>query len=310
MTPEESGALVASSTSHAAAVTLAPFASRAQLSALLELTKPSVTTLVMVTMVSGALAASVPIEPFRLGLAMFATACVVGAANAFNMWMERDSDGLMSRTRRRPLPTGRLSPEMVLGFGSLLAVVGLCLLATAVSSLSALLGWVALCSYVMAYTPLKRVTTWSLHVGAVPGAMPPLIGWASVTGSLSREAFALFAILFVWQLPHFLAIATFRAPEYARAGLKVSPNVSGQLATERAIISYCVLLTAVAVAPWLMGMTGVAYGVIALVCSLAFLGVALQGRGRLEPNRWARRLFIASMPYLVVVFAAFVASRV
>jgi protoheme IX farnesyltransferase len=261
-------------------------------------------------MVSGALAASMPIEPLRLGLAMFATACVVGAANAFNMWMERDSDALMSRTRRRPLPTGRLSPEMVLGFGSLLAVVGLCLLATAVSTLSALLGWVALCSYVMAYTPLKRVTTWSLHVGAVPGAMPPLIGWAAVTGALSREAFALFAILFVWQLPHFLAIATFRAPEYARAGLKVSPNVSGQAATERAIIFYCLVLTAVAVAPWLMGMTGATYGVIALACSLAFLGVALHGRGRLEPNRWARRLFIASMPYLVVVFAAFVASRV
>jgi len=306
MTPNDS--VLAPAESHAAS--LAPFASRAQLSALLELTKPSVTTLVMVTMVSGALAASRPIEPLLLAIAMFATACVVGAANAFNMWMERDSDALMSRTRRRPLPTGRLSPELVLGFGALLAVVGLCLLATVVSSLSALLGWVALCSYVMAYTPLKRVTTWSLHVGAVPGAMPPLIGWASVTGSLSREAFALFAILFVWQLPHFLAIATFRAPEYARAGLKVQPNVSGRASTERAIILYCLLLTVVAVAPWLLGMTGAVYGVIALGCSLAFLGVALHGRGRLEPNTWARRLFIASMPYLVVVFAAFVASRV
>lgn len=306
MTPNDS--VLTQPQSHAAS--LAPFASRAQLQALLELTKPSVTTLVMVTMVSGALAASRPIQPLLLAIAMFATACVVGAANAFNMWMERDSDALMSRTRRRPLPTGRLSPEMVLGFGSLLAVVGLCLLATVVSSLSALLGWVALCSYVMAYTPLKRVTTWSLHVGAVPGAMPPLIGWASVTGSLSREAFALFAILFVWQLPHFLAIATFRAPEYARAGLKVQPNVSGPASTERAIILYCLLLTAVAVAPWLMGMTGAVYGIIALACSLGFLGVALHGRGRLEPNKWARRLFIASMPYLVVVFAAFVASRV
>jgi len=306
MTPNDS--VLAPAESHVAS--LAPFGSRAQLSALLELTKPSVTTLVMVTMVSGALAASRPIEPLLLAVAMFATACVVGAANAFNMWMERDSDALMSRTRRRPLPTGRLSPELVLGFGALLAVVGLCLLATVVSSLSALLGWVALCSYVMAYTPLKRVTTWSLHVGAVPGAMPPLIGWASVTGSLSREAFALFAILFVWQLPHFLAIATFRAPEYARAGLKVQPNVSGRASTERAIILYCLLLTAVAVAPWLMGMTGVVYGIIALGSSLAFLGVALHGRGRLEPNKWARRLFIASMPYLVVVFAAFVASRV
>ncbi|MES1188280.1 MAG: heme o synthase [Myxococcales bacterium] len=289
---------------------LAPFASRAQLSALFELTKPSITTLVMVTMVSGALAASVPIRAFHLGLSMFATACVVGAANAFNMWMERDSDAFMSRTRRRPLPTGRLSPDMVLGFGAVLAVVGLTLLATSVSSLSALLGWVALSSYVLAYTPLKRVTTWSLHVGAVPGAIPPLIGWASVTGSLSREAFALFAILFVWQLPHFLAIATFRAPEYERAGLKVLPNVRGAAATERSIIFYSVLLGVVAVAPWALGMAGLAYGITALSCSAAFLGFALQGRRTMPPQRWARRLFIASMPYLVVVFAAFVASRV
>lgn len=307
MTPPEAGAL-ADSGAHSSR--LAPFASRAQLSALLELTKPSITTLVMVTMVSGALAASQPIVGHRLALSMFATACVVGAANAFNMWMERDSDAFMSRTRKRPLPTGRLSPELVLGFGSLLAVVGLTLLAMFVSSLAALLGWVAMSSYVLAYTPLKRVTPWSLHVGAVPGAIPPLIGWASVTGSLSREAFALFAILFVWQLPHFLAIATFRAPEYERAGLKVMPNVNGALATERAIIGYSVLLGLVALAPWALGMAGAGYGVVALLASLSFLGVALHGRGRLEPHRWARRLFVASMPYLVVVFAAFVASRV
>jgi heme o synthase len=308
MTRPDTSALA--SRTESTANTLVPFASRAQLSALFELTKPSVTTLVMVTMVSGALAASVRIEAPRLLLAMFATACVVGAANAFNMWMERDTDALMSRTRRRPLPTGRLSPELVVGFGCLLAVVGLTLLATSVSTLSALLGWVALSSYVLAYTPLKRVTTWSLHVGAVPGAMPPLIGWASVTGSLSREAFALFAILFVWQLPHFLAIATFRAPEYDRAGLKVLPNVRGRAATETSIIVYSIVLGLVALAPWALGMVGAAYGITALLSSLTFLGVALHGRGRMEPQRWARRLFIASMPYLVVVFAAFVASRV
>lgn len=306
MTPRETSVLAAP---ESAQPSLARFASRAQLSALFELTKPSVTTLVMVTMVSGAFAASVSIEPLRLALSMFATACVVGAANAFNMWMERDSDALMTRTCRRPLPTGRLSPELVLGFGSLLAVVGLTLLATSVNSLSASLGWLALSSYVLAYTPLKRVTTWSLHVGAVPGALPPLMGWAAVTGSLSREAFALFAILFVWQLPHFLAIATFRAPEYGRAGLKVLPNVQGRAATERAIIFYSVLLGVVAVAPWLLGMVGLAYGIVAAVSSLAFLGLALHGRSTMEPNRWARRLFFASMPYLVVVFAAFVASR-
>lgn len=308
MNPPETGALPVASTTPSA--NLAPFASRAQLSALLELTKPSITTMVMVTMVSGALAASQPIQAAQLALAMFATACVVGSANAFNMWMERDSDAFMTRTRRRPLPTGRLSPEMVVGFGTLLAVVGLTLLATSVSSLSALLGWLALCSYVLAYTPLKRVTTWSLHVGAVPGAIPPLMGWAAVTGSLSREAFALFAIMFVWQLPHFLAIATFRAPEYERAGLKVLPNTRGAAATERSIILNSVLLAIVTIAPWPLGMAGLGYGITALVCSATFVGLALHGRRTLPTNRWARRLFVASMPFLVVVFAAFVASRV
>jgi protoheme IX farnesyltransferase len=306
MTPPDSSVLTARSEP---ARSVLPLGSRAQLGALLELTKPSVTTLVMVTMVSGALLAPTRIEPLRLLLALFATACVVGSANAFNMWMERDSDALMTRTRRRPLPTGRLSPEMVVGFGALLATVGLTLLATSVSSLSALLGWIALLSYVLAYTPLKRVTTWSLHVGAVPGAIPPLMGFAAVTGTLSLEALSLFAILLVWQLPHFLAIASFRAPEYERAGLKVMPNVRGQAATDRAIIYYSGLLCAVAVAPWLLGLAGLAYGITAIVASLAFLAVAVSGRKRLEPQRWARRLFLASMPYLVVVFAAFVASR-
>jgi len=308
MTRPETGVLP-SAASEANGRALAPFGSRAQLSALLELTKPSVTALVMVTMVSGALVAPTRIELGRLLLALVSTACVVGAANAFNMWMERDSDALMTRTRRRPLPTGRLSAEVVLGFGSVLAVVGLTLLATLVSSMAALLGWIALCSYVLAYTPLKRVTTWSLHVGAVPGAIPPLIGFASVTGSLSREAYALFAILFVWQLPHFLAIATFRASEYGRAGLKVLPNVAGQAATNRSIAWYSALLGVVAIAPWPLGMAGLGYGVTATLSSLAFVGFALFGRRGREPHFWARRLFFLSMPYLVVVFAAFVASR-
>jgi protoheme IX farnesyltransferase len=281
---------------------------RAQsLNALFELTKPSVTALVMVTMLCGALLAPGSIEVARLLTALFATACVVGAANTFNMWLERESDAVMSRTRLRPLPTGRITPELAVLFGSLLAVVGLTLLATLVSSLAASLAWFALTSYVLAYTPLKRVTPWSLHVGAVPGALPPLIGTASVSGALSREAIALFAILFVWQLPHFLAIATFRATEYARAGLKVHPNIHGVPATKRAILNYTLLLAVVAVSPALLGLASVTYGVIALASSMAFFAVALRGLDSEPAERWAKRLFLASMPYLVVVFASFVA---
>jgi protoheme IX farnesyltransferase len=277
--------------------------------ALLELTKPSITALVMVTMLSGALVTPASVDALRLLAALFSTACVVGSANAFNMWLERESDALMARTRRRPLPSGRLAPELALAFAAMLAVVGLTLLATLVGSLAALLGWLALCSYVLAYTPLKRVTTWALHVGAVPGAIPPLIGSASVSGTISDEALILFSFLLVWQLPHFLAIATFRAPEYARAGLKVLPNTAGRRATERAIIVYSLSLLVIALAPALMGIAGSGYAAVALLSSLAFVGCAVHGRGSRAPERWARRLFVASMPYLVVIYAAFVFSR-
>jgi len=281
---------------------------RSTLSALFELGKPSVAGLVMVTMLCGALVAPGPRPLGRLLTAMLGTALVVASANALNMYIERETDALMRRTASRPLPTGRLSAESALWFALACAIVGLGVLIACVNLASACLALVALASYVLAYTPLKRTTSYALHVGAVPGAIPPLIGWASMTGSLALRAFPLFLILLVWQLPHFLAIATFRREEYARAGLVVQPNAEGLEATRRSILLWSVLLLAVSLTPLAIGMAGFGYGLVALVLGVGFFCYAAFGRGQRTPERWAKTLFLASLPYLVLVYAALVAS--
>jgi heme o synthase len=277
-------------------------------SALVELGKPGVAGLVMVTMLCGALVAPGPRPLGRLLIAMFGTALVVAAANALNMYIERDTDALMRRTASRPLPSRRLAPEVALWFALVCGVVGLSVLALFVNLASTGLAFAALASYVLAYTPLKRSTDYALHVGAVPGAIPPLIGWASMTGSLAPRAWPLFLILLVWQLPHFLAIATFRREDYARAGLVVQPNASGLAATKRSILIYSVLLLLVSLSPLCLGMAGLWYALVALALGLGFLGFAAFGRGTKTVDRWAKQLFLASLPYLVLVYAALVIS--
>src|SRR6188768_459357 len=277
-------------------------------SALVELGKPRITSLVMVTMLCGALVAPGPRPLGRLLIAMLGTALVVAAANALNMYIERDTDALMRRTASRPLPSGRLMPEVALWFALVCGAFGLSVLVLFVNLVSAGLALAALASYVLAYTPLKRSTGSALHVGAVPGAIPPLIGWASRTGSLEARAWTLFLILLVWQIPHFLAIATFRREEYARAGLVVQPNASGLQATKRSILIYSALLLIVSLSPLCLGMAGLCYASVATVLGLAFFGFAAFGRGTKSVERWAKQLFVASLPYLVLVYAALVAS--
>jgi protoheme IX farnesyltransferase len=276
--------------------------------ALVELGKPRLAGLVMVTMLCGALVAPEPHPLGRLLIAMLGTALVVAAANALNMYIERDTDALMKRTASRPLPTGRLSPEAALWFARVCGVVGLTMLVLWVNLASAALALLALLSYVLAYTPLKRSTGFALHVGAIPGAIPPLIGWASMTGTLALRALPLFLILLVWQLPHFLAIATFRREEYARAGLVVQPNASGLAATRRSIMFYSALLILVSLSPLVLGMAGLWYAVVAGLLGCAFFYFGAFGRGDKSVDRWAKLLFLASLPYLVLVYAALVIS--
>jgi heme o synthase len=273
-------------------------------SALLELAKPGVAGLVVVTTFCGALTAPVPIDFWRLTFATVGTAAVVASANALNMILERDTDALMRRTRLRPLPSGRLGVEAAVAFAIATAAIGLGILYLWVGELPALLSLIALASYVAAYTPLKRVTPLALFVGAVPGAMPPLIGWASATGSLDTLGWLLFGILFVWQLPHFLAIAIFRRDEYARAGHRVLPVVRGVPRTKVEMAVYSVALVAVSLLPVGLGLAGFAYAAVALVSGMVFLWLATAGFSALDDSRWARRVFFASMPYLVVVLGS------
>ena len=281
---------------------------------LVSLTKPRITFIVLVTAAAGMRLAIDHALPQLPGLhrptaatwawCMVGTALVVGAANALNMYGERDVDGLMSRTKRRPLPAGRLSPRLALAFGLLLSVLSLPALTFGVNAMTGLLGAIALVSYVLVYTPMKRVSTWALWVGAVPGAIPPLLGYTAVTGRLDVVGVALFAILFLWQIPHSLAIGIYRREEYEAAGLVVFPNEYGMEAARRQAVLYSLPLIA---APALLVRAGVG-GALTLTVGGAlgvwFVALALQGYlGRLDAP-WARRLFFASLVYLTGVFAA------
>jgi heme o synthase len=267
-----------------------------------QLAKPGVTRLVLVTTLFGGLVAPGSLSPWRWVLTLAGTALTVAAANACNMLYEVDADALMTRTRDRPLPSGRLQKANVARVASLalcLGVIGLC----AVNLLAAALAFLAFASYVWVYTPLKRTTPHALYVGTVPGAIPPLIGYAAVTGGrLDTAAFALFALLAVWQVPHFLAIAVFRRAEYERAGFQVFSVCRSRGEVRRLMLVWSVLLFAVSLVPAWLGMGGVLYTAIAVGFGLPFLlGAAYGLRSRADDN-WARSLFFASMPHLVVLF--------
>jgi heme o synthase len=269
---------------------------------LVQLTKPSITRMVLITTLAGAVIAPGRVVLSTLLAVLFGTASVVAAANALNMYLERDIDPRMERTKNRPLCVGLISPEVALVFAIALSTLGLMVLALNVNLAATLLCMVAFLSYVVVYTPLKRITPYALHVGAVPGAIPPVIGWAAVTGDVSFGAITLFLLLFAWQLPHFLAIAIFREREYSDAGFKVYTSVNGVPAAKRAILGYSLFLVGVSFLPLVAGLGGVAYGIIATLLGIAQMGFAWVTYKNDDSALWARRLFFASLPYLVVVF--------
>ncbi|MFO0571358.1 MAG: heme o synthase [Polyangiaceae bacterium] len=270
--------------------------------ALAQLTKPGVTRMVVLTTAIGGILAPGRVDMIRLGWTVLATLAVVSAANTLNMYLERDVDALMPRTRERPIPSGRVSPEVALGFGVALAFAGLVALTFLVNALSGLLCAIALISYVLVYTPLKRITPFALHVGTLPGAIPPLIGWAGMTGKLSLAALSVFLILLVWQIPHFLAIAIFRAQEYESAGLAVYPSVRGVPAAKRAVVGYSLLLMLVSLVPALLGLGGALYVIVAAALGITQVVIAYRGLAAPDLKRWAGGLFLATLPYLLVVY--------
>ena len=278
---------------------------------LVSLTKPRITAMVLLTEAAGVWLAPGHAKTRALWLSLVGTALIVGAANALNMWLESDVDALMTRTQNRPLPAGRLSPDVALAFGLGLAVVSAPMLFV-VNAATGLLGVIALVSYVAVYTPLKRHTHLALLVGAVPGAMPPLMGWATVTGSVGFAGMLLFGVLFLWQIPHFAAISIFRAEEYGRAGLQVVSVQHGERAARQTVALYSLLLVVTSLLFVPLGIAGRHYALAATALGALFLAFAFRGLRagpRFDTRRWAKRVFAFSIPYLTLLLLALLVDR-
>jgi len=284
---------------------------------LVALTKPRVTALVMATAAVG-----MGLAPGRIGLAkalvmLGTTALLVAAANAWNCWLERDTDGFMRRTASRPLPAGRMESSTALVFAALLAASSVPLLVFTVNPLTGVLGAIALLSYVWVYTPLKFITPQAMVIGAVPGALPPLMGWTAVTGQLGAGGVALFAIVFVWQMPHVIGLSVYRRHEYAAAGIKVLPLVAGPAAARRHALAWALLMLPTSVAPFLLGLGGYAYLGAALLLSALYLVAALPRLDRPSARKpgadpvdvWGRRLFLCSLLYLPLLYLVLLLDR-
>lgn len=276
-----------------------------------ELTKPRITFLVLVTTAVGyALgSASASFHPGVFVALLAGTALVSGGASALNQWAERDADARMARTASRPLPTGRLAPGEALAFGLAISAIGLVLIAAAVNWLTALLALGSLSSYVLAYTPLKRVTSLCTLVGAVPGAIPPMMGWAAARSTLDREAWALFGILFLWQLPHFLSIAWIYREDYARGGFPMLPVTDpGGASTARQSVAYAAALVPVTLLAGAFAAAGNVYLFGATGLGLLFVGCTIAFALRRSVAA-ARLVFLVSVLYLPAVLGLMVLDR-
>jgi len=276
-----------------------------------QLAKPRITALVVFTTAAGLwFAPHAMLTWAKIWLTMIATVVVVAAANALNMYLEIDTDARMPRTALRPLPAGRMEPKVALYFGLILSAISVPALTFGVGPIPGLLAAVALVSYVLFYTPLKRYSAAALLVGAVPGAIPPLIGWSAATGSVELPGFLLFAVMFLWQVPHFLAISVFRAADYASAGLVVQPNqAGGDRAARINSVRYTTALWPISVLWVPLGEAGAIYFWTAMVAGFLFLSAALAGLRASAGIQWARGLFALSLLYVTVLFGVLMFDR-
>ena len=277
----------------------------------LELTKPRVVAMVLVTTLVGFyLGSSGTPDGWLLAATLAGTALSAGGTLALNQYLERDPDARMQRTRGRPLPSGRLQAQEALLFGAVLTASGLVVLTALVNPLSGVVTATTVVTYLGCYTPLKRRTPLCGVVGAVPGALPPVTGWVAARGGFGAGAWALFAILFLWQLPHSLAIAQLYAADYARAGFRLLPIVDPDgHSTERQIVLNCVALLAVGVTPTLLGLAGTLYFTAALLLGAGFLVCAVAAAVRPSAAA-ARRVMLASLVYLPALLACLAWNKV
>lgn len=276
---------------------------------LVALVKPGILVFALITAAGGlALAPGVPSATEWLWLVL-GTGLIVGAANALNMYLERDVDCRMARTKNRPLPAGRLAPQVALVFGLTLVGVAVPVLTFLVDPLTGLLGVIAFISYVLLYTPMKQRSTIATLVGSVPGAMPALMGWTAATGSIDVGGLAVFGVLFLWQIPHFHAIALFRRKDYHRAGLKILPVERGDEVTRYAILFYLAAQVQLSLMLFPLGVAGVWYLAAAAILGGVYFVYALVGLRHGGP-RWARNLFLLSIAYLPLLFGAMILDGV
>ena len=275
------------------------------------LAKPRLNLLVVVSSMAGyAMAGGDTHDVWRMLSVALGTGLVASGASAFNQVIERDSDAKMERTRLRPMPDRRVGVREALLFAAVLSLGGLATLAISANTLSAVVALVTLASYTVVYTPLKKRTSFATVVGAIPGALPPVIGWAAAEDALSTGAWVLFGIVFLWQLPHFLAIAWIHREDYARAGLPMLPVIDpGGRSTARQSVIYAAALLPVSLAPTLVGMTSSLYFAGALALSLAFVALAAKF-GYTRSTSDARRLFFGSITYLPLLWLLMILNRV
>jgi heme o synthase len=283
---------------------------RGRASDYLALAKPRLNFLVVASAMAGyAMAGGETSQAVPLLATMVGTGLVAGGASAFNQIIERQQDALMRRTRLRPLPDGRLQPRDAVAFAVMTALAGFVVLWAGANLLSAVIAFATLGIYAAIYTPSKRITSFSTVIGAIPGALPPMIGWAAVRGSLSQGAWVLFGIVFLWQLPHFLAIAWMYRDDYARAGYPMLPVIDPDgRSTARQAVGYTAALLPLSLAPTLIGMAGARYFTGALVLTLLFLAAAVRF-GMTRDTGDARRLFFGSILYLPLIWILMIADR-
>lgn len=275
----------------------------------LALLKPRVMSLVVFTGFAGLVLAPGELHPVLSLVAVFCIAFAAGGAGAINMWYDRDIDALMVRTRNRPIPAGRMVPQKALTFGFATSVIAVIIMGVAVNWVAAALLAFANAFYVFVYTIwLKRRTPQNIVIGGAAGAMPPLIGWAAVTGTMGLESFALFLLIFLWTPPHFWALSLCRTDEYAMAGVPMLPVVVGKNATRRHILIYSMLLVPVSLAPLALGIAGAIYATTAIAMGGGFLFLAYRIIIQRDDGS-ARRMFQYSIFYLFILFLVLIAER-
>lgn len=277
---------------------------------LIELGKPRLSFLVVFTAGTGIWLMPGSLATTPTIVFLISTSVLVAAANTLNCWIERDIDGLMHRTCKRPLPTGRVEPTTALIVGLLLAGLSLGGLLWSTNLMTTGLGLLAFVSYAWVYTPLKQITPWAVLVGSLPGALPPLMGSTAVVGEISLTGLFAFGILFFWQVPHFIAISLYLREDFQRGGIRVLPLVHGERITRHVIFATTLLLVLWSLLPAILPFGGPLYLVVATVLGLAFIGVAVPRGSADSADRWARRVFLYSLIYLPILLTVLVVDLI